>query len=149
MEKDKIEKQETNQTSSNETQPEKQVNQEEQVKQEEQYENVAPNWKEFREFKKQLKQLKEERHKSIVKEEFLKQGGKSDYFDDFYAGNRFDKTEDLKKAMEDVKSKKTIYFNKISFSGIESFAKKNNINVESEKEDLSVSNFKNILDRKS
>lgn len=70
----------------------------------------AELYKELRELKKEQKANKEAAHRSLVKDEYLKQGGNEKYFDEFYSANRFDKSENLQKDLEDIKVKKPIFF---------------------------------------
>lgn len=85
-------------------------------------EEKKPNNFEFspedlRALKKEVRMLREKDHERAVYDEYIKQGGKKDYFDNFYAVNRFDESKDLSKDMTDIKAKKSLFFeNKQNFS---------------------------------
>lgn len=85
-------------------------------------EEKKPNNFEFspedlRAMKKELRMLREKDHRAEVFNEYVKQGGKKDYFDEFYGSNRFDESKDLSKDMTDIRAKKSLFFeNKQNFS---------------------------------
>ena len=68
------------------------------------------NWKRFRSLEKEVRQLREINHKNEVREIYLKNGGKKDYFDHFYSQNNFKESSNVEKDLV-----KSIEANKLFF----------------------------------
>lgn len=79
--------------------------------------NLEVSPEDLRAMKKELRMLREKDHRADVFNEYVKQGGKKDYFNEFYGSNRFDESTDLSKDMADIRAKKSLFFeNKQNFS---------------------------------
>lgn len=72
------------------------------------------SFEEIRNLQREVKNLRHERNVDAIKQEYLAQGGKAEYFNDFYANNKFEGTENLKEDMKKIKESKNIFFNKTS-----------------------------------
>lgn len=90
---------------------------EKQVVEEKKPSNLEVSPEDLRAMKKELRMLREKDHRADVFNEYVKQGGKKDYFNEFYGSNRFDESTDLSKDMADIRAKKSLFFeNKQNFS---------------------------------
>ena len=94
------------------------------------------SFEEIKNMKKTLKSIQQEKAKEAVKQVYLENGGKAEYFDDFYASNKFDNAQDLKEEMKKVKEVKKIFFNKPQAVNSVHFAQEMGIDTDASVEEI-------------